>query len=69
MDSETINEIKIPKIDFNKIKFPIIAGLLVISAYFCFYQVEANEEAIILRLGKYTDTVGSGLHFKIPFIV
>ena len=68
MDSDQIKEIKIPKIDFNKIKFPIIAGLLVITAYFCFYQVEANEEAIILRLGKYTDTVGSGLHFKIPFI-
>jgi membrane protease subunit HflK len=68
MDSEQIKEIKLPKIDFNKIKFPIVAGLLAISAYFCFYQVEANEEAIILRLGKYTDTVGSGLHFKIPFI-
>jgi len=68
MDSETINEIKIPKIDFNKIKFPIIAGLLFVLVYFCFYQVEANEEAVILRLGKYSDTVSSGLHFKIPFI-
>ena len=68
MDSDQIKEIKIPKIDFNKIKFPIIAGLLVISAYFCFYQVEANEEAVVLRFGKYSDTVGSGLHFKIPFV-
>ena len=66
--SDQIKQIKIPKIDFNKIKFPIIAGLLFIAAFFCFYQVEANEEAIILRLGKYTDTVGSGLHFKFPFI-
>ena len=54
MDSETINEIKIPKIDLNKIKFPIIAGILFILVYFCFYQVEANEEAVILRLGKYS---------------
>ena len=46
MDSDQIKEIKIPKIDFNKIKFPIIAGLLVISAYFCFYQVEAEPNAI-----------------------
>ncbi len=68
MDSETINEIKLPKIDFNKIKLPIAAGLLFILAYFCFYQVEANEEAVILRLGKYSDTVGPGLHLKIPFI-
>ena len=68
MDSETINEIKLPKIDFNKIKLPIAAGLLFILVYFCFYQVEANEEAVILRLGKYSDTVGPGLHLKIPFI-
>jgi len=68
MDSETINDIKLPNIDFNKIKLPIAAGLLFILVYFCFYQVEANEEAVILRLGKYTDTVGPGLHLKIPFI-
>ena len=68
MDPEQIKEIKIPKIDFNKIKFPFIAGLLVFVAYLCFYQVEANEEAIILRLGKYSDTVGPGLHFKIPLL-
>ena len=67
MDSEQIKEIKLPQIDFNKIKLPIIAGFLVITAYFCLYQVEANEEAIILRLGEYSDTVGPGLHFKIPF--
>ena len=67
MDSEQIKEIKLPQIDFNKMKLPIIAGFLVITAYFCLYQVEANEEAIILRLGEYSDTVGPGLHFKIPF--
>jgi membrane protease subunit HflK len=67
MDSDQIKEIKLPQIDFNKMKLPIIAGFLVITAYFCLYQVEANEEAIILRLGEYSDTVGPGLHFKIPF--
>ena len=57
-----------PEIDFNKLKLPIISGILILMAYFCFYQVEANEEAVILRLGKYSDTVGPGLHFKIPFV-
>ncbi|MBV67063.1 MAG: FtsH protease activity modulator HflK [Candidatus Marinimicrobia bacterium] len=68
MDSDQIKDIKMPEIDFNKLKLPIISGILILMAYFCFYQVEANEEAVILRLGKYSDTVGPGLHFKIPFV-
>jgi modulator of FtsH protease HflK len=32
-----------------------------------FYTVQPDEEAIILRLGRYTNTQGPGLHFKIPF--
>ena len=68
MDSDEIKEIKMPEIEFSKIKFPLIGGLLLVLAYLCFYQVEANEEAVILRLGKYSDTVGPGLHPKIPFI-
>tara|TARA_X000001036_G_C20685294_1_gene807425 strand:+ start:1112 stop:2086 length:975 start_codon:yes stop_codon:yes gene_type:complete len=68
MDPNEIKEIKMPEIEFSKIKFPLIGGLLLVLAYLCFYQVEANEEAVILRLGKYSDTVGPGLHPKIPFI-
>jgi len=68
MDTDEIKEIKMPDIEFSKIKFPLIGGLLLLLAYLCFYQVEANEEAVILRLGKYSDTVGPGLHPKIPFI-
>ena len=68
MDPNEIKEIKMPEIEFSKIKFPLIGGLLLVLAYLCFYQVEANEEAVILRLGKYSDTVGPGLHPKIPFV-
>ena len=68
MDSDQMKDIKMPEIDFNKLKLPIITGALILIAYFCFYQVEANEEAVILRFGKYSDTVGPGLHFKIPFV-
>ena len=32
-----------------------------------FYVVDETEQAVITRLGKYTQTVGSGLHFKLPF--
>ena len=68
MDQEQIKEIKLPNIEFSKIKLPLIGGFLFLLAYFCFYQVEANEEGVILRLGKYSDTVGPGLHFRVPLV-
>lgn len=32
------------------------------------YTVDANENAVILRLGKYNSTTGPGLHLKLPFL-
>ena len=32
------------------------------------YTVDANENAVVLRLGKYSSTTGPGLHLKLPFI-
>ena len=61
-------EIKIPKIDYNKIKFPIFFGALALVVFMCFYTVDANENAVVLRLGKYLKTTEPGLHFKIPFV-
>ena len=54
---------------FNKFKFSII-GLLIIGLFFynALFQVDTSEDAVILRLGKYYDTKGPGLHFKIPII-
>ena len=67
-ESNEIKMPKIPKIEFNKVKIPILAGLILVLGYFCFYQVEANENAVILRLGKYSDIAQPGLHFKIPLV-
>tara|TARA_B100001123_G_scaffold435038_1_gene562728 strand:- start:164 stop:1126 length:963 start_codon:yes stop_codon:yes gene_type:complete len=61
-------EINIPKIDFNKIKFPIIAGVFALITFLCVYTVDANENAVVLRFGKYLTTTEPGLHFKIPLI-
>lgn len=47
-------------------------GVLVIALLFggsMFYQVDAEEEALVLRFGKHIDTVGPGLHFKLPYPV
>ena len=59
---------KVPKFDEQKIKkfIPLVIGLILL--FFSVYTVEANENAVVLRLGKYHSTTSSGLHFKIPFI-
>ena len=44
---------------------PFIVALLLLGSI---YTVDANENAVILRLGKYNSTQGPGLHFKLPFI-
>ena len=51
---------------------PVVCiGVLVIVVFAalssCYYTVEPEETAVVLRLGKYQAMEGSGLHFKIPF--
>ncbi|MDY0005487.1 MAG: FtsH protease activity modulator HflK [Spongiibacteraceae bacterium] len=56
--------------------FDLSAGLLatvavvvtVVWALFGFYQIDAQEQGIVLRLGKYHETVGAGLHWNPPLI-
>lgn len=43
-----------------------VAGALLI-ALTSFYTVQPQEQAVVLRLGRYTSTEGPGLHFKLPF--
>ncbi|MCB0353800.1 MAG: FtsH protease activity modulator HflK [Bdellovibrionales bacterium] len=48
------------------VKIFLVAGALfaVLTSY---YTVRVEEKAVVLRLGRYSQTQGSGLHFKIPF--
>ena len=45
----------------------IILGIAVAAGFSSFYVVDETENAVITRLGRYTQTVGSGLHTKLPF--
>ncbi|MCR4579699.1 MAG: FtsH protease activity modulator HflK [Treponema sp.] len=45
----------------------IILALVVFAGFSSFYVVDETENAVITRLGRYTKTVGSGLHTKLPF--
>jgi membrane protease subunit HflK len=47
----------------------IVAALFILQAVLsCFYTIKPGEVGIILRLGKYSRTTQSGLHFKIPYM-
>ncbi len=51
-------------------KFIIPAIVVIITLWALatsFYTVEPDEEAVIIRFGKYTKTNPPGLHFKLPF--
>lgn len=40
---------------------------LLLGSQSMFYKVEADEEGVVLRLGKLSKTTTSGLHFKLPW--
>ena len=41
--------------------------LIVVASMTCFYTVEAEEQGVVLRFGRYVKTVDPGLRFKLPF--
>lgn len=46
---------------------PFLILLVIVSTiYTSFYTVEPDEEAVVIRFGKFTQTNSPGLHFKIP---
>ena len=64
-------EFKFDKVQFDPFKkyivpIAIILGVIIIG-FSSVFTVKANQEAVILRFGKYSETAGPGLHFKMPF--
>ncbi len=47
-----------------KVFFSILLFFAVFTSY---YTVEPDEEAVIIRMGRYYQTTSPGLHFKLPF--
>ena len=45
----------------------LIAVLLIVSVWTSYYTVGAESEGVVLRFGKFLETVEPGLHFKLPF--
>ena len=43
-------------------------ALVIFLLYSSLYTVDANENGVVLRFGKYIETTLPGLHFKLPII-
>ena len=61
-------EINLSKLPFKNLRNIISLALVFIVAISSVYTVDANENAVILRLGKYHSTTIPGLQFKLPLI-
>ncbi len=48
---------------------PIIWIIIMIALWFLsgFYQIQTNENGVVLRFGKYVDTTDPGLHYHLPY--
>ncbi|HSP81065.1 MAG TPA: FtsH protease activity modulator HflK [Myxococcaceae bacterium] len=51
----------------RKLLLGLGALLLVTAALTSYAQVEPDEVGVVLRLGRYAETVGPGPHFRLPF--
>lgn len=60
------NNLKSP----NRLNFGIIAIILVIvfMGYQSVYQIQPNEQGVVLRFGRFSNVTSPGLNFLIPFI-
>lgn len=44
-----------------------VVAILLFGVFSSFYTVRVEEKAVVTRLGRFLETTGSGLHFKLPF--
>jgi len=61
-------EVELPEFNFKKVWPVFILSIFIFLIYNSAYSIQADEQGVLLRLGKYNTTVSPGLHFKIPMI-
>ncbi len=64
IDGNTIN---IPEVPWKLLFLAVIIILGGVVLFSSFYTVEANENAVILRFGKFAGITEPGLHLKLPY--
>ena len=63
-----IETIKNSNIQRPNISFGLIIALILLTWLSSgFYQVQPNEQGVVLRFGKYVETTDAGLHYHLPY--
>jgi modulator of FtsH protease HflK len=60
-------QIQLPQIKPRTIILVLLFIVAIIFLYSCWFTVGAEEQGLVLRFGKFSRKVTSGLHLKIPF--
>ncbi len=58
---------KMPSGDFMLRWEWIVLGIVLLWLASGFYQVQPNEQGVVLRFGAYTETTDPGLHYHLPY--
>ena len=61
------NQMKVPKMSPNLVKYGIIGIFVFIFIFSSFFTISPEEVGVILRFGKFSHIAEPGLNFKIPF--
>jgi membrane protease subunit HflK len=57
---------RLPEFSFGWVRTVLLIAALAFVAWTAFYTVPAEAEGVVLRLGRFSHVVPSGLHFKLP---
>ena len=61
-------EVEVPEFNFKKVLPLLFLAVLIFIGYLSVYSIRADEQGVLLRLGKFSTISSPGLHFKIPFV-
>ena len=61
-------EVEVPEFNFKRILPLSFLFFFILTAYLSVYSIQADEQGVLLRLGKFNSIAQPGLHFKIPFL-
>jgi membrane protease subunit HflK len=66
-DRSNIHKFQVPPLQFKRILPIIIALIAVVVLWSTWFTVDPEEAGLVLRFGKFTRQVPSGLNMKLPF--
>ncbi len=67
-DASRIPRINIPNFVPKNVVGIVVALLVAVSLFSAVYQIQPDENGIVLRFGEYVRVTDPGLHFVVPFV-